>query len=209
MIFALKTRLWWCLAATVALTAAAWWGTVASGWAPALAERGPSMLLPADAAGWEAFGRQVLMGLGLILISDAAIQNALWLVGGEGYRRSYRTLTDYFTGQSAVLIAAAGLLAAAEELLFRGLLMMALQTGLDLSARDAILLSALAFAGLHVLPDRRLWPFAVWAVWEGVVLGYLYHMTGSVAVTAVVHALHDVAGFTLFAIQRKTGWFAE
>ncbi|MHC4393776.1 MAG: hypothetical protein ACYTFT_04435 [Planctomycetota bacterium] len=38
-------------------------------------------------------------------------------------------------------------------------------------------------------------------------LGGLYVLSDSIAVAACVHALHDVVGFSVFALQRRTRWF--
>ena len=67
----------------------------------------------------------------------------------------------------------------------------------------SLILSALVFGALHRLPKTRLAPFALWAVWEGVVLGGIYLAFGSLLVSIVVHAAHDLIGFTLFARERQ------
>ena len=63
--------------------------------------------------------------------------------------------------------------------------------------------SALAFGALHRLRDPRLAPFALWAFWEGVVLGGVYLAFGSLLVPVLVHSAHDLLGFTLFARERR------
>jgi len=63
-------------------------------------------------------------------------------------------------------------------------------------------LAAVGFA--YFLPQQLL--FSLWAFWEGVVLGAIYLYTDSLPVTMAVHAAHDIAGFTLFSLQRRRGF---
>ena len=98
---------------------------------------------------------------------------------------------------------AGGLLAGGEELLFRGVMLQALQTFAGLAAPWAVLVVALVFGLAHLIPQRLLWPFAVWAVWEGVLLGGVFVLSGSLAVVVVLHVVHDILGFAIFAHQRR------
>jgi hypothetical protein len=54
-----------------------------------------------------------------------------------------------------------------------------------------------------VLRDARLAVFAVWAVWEGMLLGAITLATGWSPAVVLIHAAHDVAGFALMAWQRR------
>lgn len=67
----------------------------------------------------------------------------------------------------------------------------------------AVLLAALAFGAADYTPERRLRPMALWAVLEGVILDGLPVVSGSLLVPIVVHAPHDVLGFSLFAWLRR------
>jgi uncharacterized protein len=72
-----------------------------------------------------------------------------------------------------------------EELFFRGIILRRLlQTG---SPRHAILLSAFLFAGMHANP----WQFADTFV-AGLVLGWVYFRTGSLALCVAGHALNNL-----------------
>jgi membrane protease YdiL (CAAX protease family) len=135
--------------------------------------------------------------------SDALLHGVCWWLLGNGYRERYRTLVEYFRPQHVPEIIAGGLLAGGEELLFRGVLLEGLRANAGLPPAAAILLTSLAFGLLHALPNRQLLPFTLWAIWEGAVLGTVYVVTGSLLVVAVLHILHDVGGFSLFAYQRR------
>ncbi|MBI4585041.1 MAG: CPBP family intramembrane metalloprotease [Planctomycetes bacterium] len=68
--------------------------------------------------------------------------------------------------------------------------------------------SSFAFAACHWVPRRRQEFFTAWSVWEGMILGGAYLYSGSLLVAILVHGLHDVLGYALFARQRRTGWMA-
>jgi membrane protease YdiL (CAAX protease family) len=149
---------------------------------------------------------QLVIVMGVLGASDALLHGGLWLALRERYLVDYRALVEYFRPQGAREIVAGGLLAGGEEMFFRGVLLEGLMSWAEAGAVTAIVLSALAFGALHLPRDRRLAPFALWAVWEGVLLGGLYVATGSLLLLMLAHALHDVGGFSLFAWQRRTGW---
>ena len=142
-------------------------------------------------------------GLVAIVLSDALVHGLLALVAGDAYLETFGALVEYYRGQSSRAILAGGFLAAAEELLFRGVVLLGLVQLASMPEPFAIVLAALLFGAAHYLPDRRLRPKARGAVLEGVVLGGLLVVTGSLLVPVVVHALHDVLGFSLFAWLRR------
>jgi len=149
--------------------------------------------------------RDAALGLGLVLVSDALVHGALTGIFGDQYRRRYRALAAFFRPQGPREIAGGGLLAAGEEVFFRGVLLEGIANRAGLGAGVGLAVSALAFGALHRLRDPRLAPFALWAVWEGVVLGCLYLAFGSLLVSMIVHAAHDGMGFSLFALARQRG----
>lgn len=148
------------------------------------------------------------LGLGILALaaSDGLVHGVLTLVLGQRYLLSYRALVDYFRPQGINAILSGGLLAGGEELLFRGVCLEALRTQAGFPAAVAVVLVALLFGALHTIPGRTLAPFGVWAVWEGTLLGTAYVMTNSLGTVVILHMLHDVFGFSLFAVQRRTGW---
>jgi membrane protease YdiL (CAAX protease family) len=150
--------------------------------------------------------RQLALVMGVLAASDALLHGILWLAIRDRYMAQYRALVASFRAQGPAEIAAGGLLAAGEELVFRGVLLQGLMSRAGAGPAAAIALSALVFGALHLPRERRLAPFALWAVWEGVLLGGIYVTTGSLLLVMLAHALHDVGGFSLFALQRRTGW---
>lgn len=155
--------------------------------------------------GREAAG-QVLFWLLVVASSDALLHLLLWGIGWAGYLARYRALVFHFQPQGVPEILASGLLAASEEWVFRGVLLAWLLQGLGWPAPAGIAVAALAFGLSHVIRERQLAPFAIWAVWEGILLGTVYVQSGSLLVVMVVHGLHDTLGYLLFAFQRRTGW---
>lgn len=149
-----------------------------------------------------------LIGLGLLLIviSDGVVHGLLWLLWRERYLSGYALLVGYFSPQTAAAIAGGALLAAAEELFMRGVVLEVALSKLQWGPVAAIILSSAVFMFLHLIPRPRLSLFAIWAFWEGALLGLVYVLSGSLLVSMLVHALHDAGGFALFALQRRYGW---
>jgi len=156
-------------------------------------------------AGSEAIG-QFVMGLGFILASDLILSVLLLVVFHTSFVRLWMEMAGYFSGQRVHDVLAGGLLAASEEMFFRGVLLQYMARTLDWNPYHAVALSAAAFALCHVIWEKRLALFSIWAFWEGAVLGAIYIYTDSLPVAMAVHAVHDVAGFTLFSIQRRSGF---
>jgi membrane protease YdiL (CAAX protease family) len=146
--------------------------------------------------------RAALLGLAALLAADGVIHLAAGMVGGGAYRRAYRRLAEYFGGQRPAGVLAGSLLAGAgEELLFRGVLLpRALEAGWPAPA--AVAAVGGLFGALHWLPGRLPGIFALWAAWQGVVLGALYVAGGSLPACMVAHAAHDAVGFLLLARER-------
>jgi membrane protease YdiL (CAAX protease family) len=147
-----------------------------------------------------------LLAMAAIGASDGLLFGLLRLALGKAYGSRYRALVEFFRPQSAAVVLAAGVLAAAEELLFRGVLLEGLRARAGLPPAAAVVAAAVPFGLCHLIPRWPLVLFAVWAVWEGLLLGGAYVLTDSLLVGCVLHALHDVVGFSVFAYQRRTGW---
>lgn len=150
----------------------------------------------------------ILAGFGAVAASDALLHATFWFAGGKHYLARYRALIFHFAPQGVPEILAGGLLATGEELFFRGILLQGMMERLSWSPLAALILSSLLFALLHIIGRRQLAPFALWAFWEGLLLGLVYLVSGSLLVSFLVHGLHDAGGFALFAFQRRTGWLA-
>ncbi|HMF11684.1 MAG TPA: CPBP family intramembrane glutamic endopeptidase [Gemmataceae bacterium] len=125
---------------------------------------------------------------GIVLASDVSLHGLFCLLFGTRYRRRHRELAAVFRDQRLSAILAGSLMAGVgEELVFRGL-----------SESHVYLVGgALAFGVLHHV-RRDLWPFTVWAVWQGLLFASVVYLTEMLAVTMVAHFLHDLAGFLIF-----------
>lgn len=194
MLFALKRRASWSLIATAILAGASGLLRQSVGLPPIPTSEGANWLV------WT-------LGGGLLLAaSDASIHSLLSHFGGATYRRHYSALIFTFTHQRWNAMLAAGALAASEEFLFRGALLEIARNRLAWPAWLAIATAASAFALAHILPDRKRAPFALWALWEGFLLGGIFSVSGSLLAVCLIHAAHDVAGFWVFARMRRVRW---
>ena len=90
------------------------------------------------------------------------------------------------------MVAGAAMAGVGEELVFRGLS----------RAPAVLLLSAVAFGLLHHI-RRRLWPFTLWSIWEGMIFAAALWWTGELAVTMTAHFLHDLLGFLIFRVENR------
>lgn len=145
--------------------------------------------------------KHAALGLAAIGTSDTLLHGSLWLVLRKRYFERHEELADYFRPQGPLEIFGGGILACAEELFFRGILVQVL---LQIGAAGAVAISATIFGLLHLIPRRpRLRPYVIWAIWEGALLGGVYLWSGSLLVSMLVHGAHDIIGFSFFALQRR------
>ena len=135
--------------------------------------------------------RNLLLGVavvGVVLVSDVSLHGLFCLAFGEAYRRRHRELAEVFRGQGlAAILAGAAMAGVGEELVFRGLS----DNGYFLAA------SAVAFGLLHHV-RRSLWPFTLWAVWQGLLFAGALWYFRALSVTMTAHFLHDFTGFLIF-----------
>ncbi len=131
----------------------------------------------------------LLAGGALIVSLDGTIFLVNWMIGFHPFLRAFdRGFTVLFGRISFGAVLAGGLLAGlGEETFFRGILQS------EIGWIPAALLFALAHVGRGGFNL-----FALWAVIEGLVLGWLYQLTGNLLVPIIVHGLHDAGGM-LFA----------
>src|SRR5437016_3521608 len=104
--------------------------------------------------------RTALFGVGVfvgVLGSDLLLHGLFQVTFGESYRKRYEGLAGLFRGQSAAaILVGAAMAGIGEELLFRGL-----------SSQPLYLATAAVLFGILHHIRRSLWPFAVWAIWQG------------------------------------------
>jgi membrane protease YdiL (CAAX protease family) len=126
--------------------------------------------------------------VGGVLVSDVSLHGLLLLGFGEPYRRRHRELVEVFRGQGLVaILMGAAMAGLGEELVFRGL------------SDDwrFLVISAVVFGLLHHI-RRSLWPFTLWAVWQGLLFAAALWYFRHLSVTMTAHFLHDFAGFLIF-----------
>ena len=103
-------------------------------------------------------------------------------------------LPEYITG---------GLMAAlAEEPLFRGTLLVAIDRGIL-----GVAITGLLFAACHWL-RREFLLFWFWAMLEGIWFGLLMIGTGSLLIPMIAHGLHDIVGYRVFQAMIRDRNFA-
>jgi membrane protease YdiL (CAAX protease family) len=133
----------------------------------------------------------ILLGVAVVsavLLCDVSLHGLFCLVFAEPYRRRHRELAEVFRGQSfAAILAGAAMAGLGEELVFRGL---------STDGR-VLMVSAVVFGLLHHI-RRSLWPFTLWAVWQGLLFAAALWYFRELSVTMTAHFLHDFSGFLIF-----------
>jgi membrane protease YdiL (CAAX protease family) len=130
------------------------------------------------------------LGLGVILLSELIYW--VW----PAYRRAARTYLRLVVDplQWGDVFWLGVLPGWSEEWLFRGVLV-SVAVASPLGWTGGILLSSLIFGVLHLL-ERQGWPYAIWAIGVGILLGLGVWLSGNLLVTIVAHALTNwVAAF--------------
>jgi membrane protease YdiL (CAAX protease family) len=136
----------------------------------------------------------------VILASDFVIHTALTWLGGDRYRKFGVEFQGYFDGMTPAACLVGGLVAGlGEEPLFRGVLLPLFSAP---SPAVGLLVTALLFGAAHFIrPSLRL--LAVWAAWQGVLLGSAFLLTGSLAAVMLAHFLHDTTAFLAITTSRN------
>jgi membrane protease YdiL (CAAX protease family) len=186
MLFLVKRRAGSALLSALILGAFAWWAKAELD-LPWSLSQAPLNLI-ADA----------LFALAILLASDASIHGLLSSLLPTRYHPAIQSLARTFEDQTPADVIVGGLSAASEELLFRGGVLLAAVALLSLPTASAVLISGAVFGLAHLIPRKRLWPFAIWAAWEGILLGLFYVASGSLGAVALAHAMHDIIGFVIF-----------
>jgi membrane protease YdiL (CAAX protease family) len=135
--------------------------------------------------------RAILLGLSvftLVIVSDVTLHVLFCLLFGERYRRRHRELAAVFQGQTyAALLVGALMAGLGEELVFRGL-----------GTNPLYLIGGGVVFGLLHHIRRSLWPFTIWAIWQGLLFAGAMYYTELLCVTMTAHFLHDLTGFLIF-----------
>ena len=131
-----------------------------------------------------------------VLLSDILLHGLFLLTFGDSYRRRHRELVALFRGQAPpAIVLGAAMAGVGEELVFRGL-----------SVEPAYLIGGAVLFGLLHHVRASLWPFTVWAIYQGLLFAATLSLTQALTVTMTAHFLHDSAGFLLFRhLNRREG----
>jgi membrane protease YdiL (CAAX protease family) len=108
----------------------------------------------------------------------------------EDLRRLFAAIPSTLPNQILLFVAVAIIAPLLEELLFRGLLQKSLSHKLPIWA--AIAISALVFGVMHM--DFYAMPPLIMM---GAIFGVIYHLTGSLRVTILLHLINNAAALTL------------
>lgn len=154
------------------------------------------------ASGWRAAADGLFI-LAVLLTSDASLHALLSKIASSRYPPAFLALAGCFSQQSTVDWTVGAASAGAEELFFRGALLSGAITFLDLDPVSAAALVAIAFGLAHMILNRQLWAFSIWAAWEGLLLGLVYLASGSLVAVVGAHVAHDALGFWL--LRRSLG----
>ena len=143
---------------------------------------------------WPAAGLGLALFLA-VLASDGILHLLFSSLLGELYRRRHHELVAVFRNQSFSAMLAGALMAGiGEESVFRGL-----------SFQPPYLVSAAVVFGLLHHIRWSLWPFTVWAIYQGLLLAAGLYLTQSLFAVMVAHFLHDLAGFLIFRYLNQRG----
>jgi membrane protease YdiL (CAAX protease family) len=146
----------------------------------------------------------LLAVIGMQIVFNMTMHFLQWCIFGERYLKLYRAFLDHFESMSPGAMVCGGLMACGEELFFRGIILTGLM--LILPTPLALILSALLFGLMHMIPKHPLWIMVIWAFLEGLVLGGIYIWSGSLLLMMILHGLNDGLGFAMMGYQRRTGW---
>jgi hypothetical protein len=124
------------------------------------------------------------VGLGLGIVLASHILYRLWPTYRTAARQYMRTVIEPLAWPDLLWL---GLLPAlSEELLFRGVVLLAL--GLT---PLAVGVSSVVFGSLHLM-DWHQWPYGLWAMAIGVALGSSVLLTGNLLVPVVAHTVANM-----------------
>ena len=149
------------------------------------------------------------IGIGLIagilsLGCDGALHEIFKRTLGQTYLEAFSRHGRVVLGRMRLPeYIAGGLMAAfAEEPLFRGTLLVAIDNDVL-----GIIITSLLFAACHWL-RREFLLFWLWAMLEGIWFGLLMVGTGSLLIPMIAHGLHDMVGYRVFQVLIRDRNFA-
>ena len=129
----------------------------------------------------------VAVGLPIVFFSR---MSARWFDWARRLEDELRRLLGPLTGAHILALAAGS--AIGEEMLFRG----AMQSAIGFGA------TTILFGIAHVPPRADLWPWTVWALAAGALLGGIVELTGTLLGAIIAH--FTINWFNLHSIVRRT-----
>ncbi|PNW44327.1 UNVERIFIED_CONTAM: abortive phage infection protein [Euhalothece sp. KZN 001] len=141
----------------------------------------------------------ILIGLGiagLIILTSSGIYK-IW----PAYQRSAQYYLELVLKPLAIPDTVwLGLLPGlSEELLFRGVMIPALGSGMV-----AVIVSSLLFGVLH-LGGIQQWPYGLWATAVGIILGTMMIITGNLLIPIVAHIITNFVSSLIWKLENKSG----
>ena len=141
----------------------------------------------------------ILIGLGiagLIILTSSGIYK-IW----PAYQRSAQYYLELVLKPLAIPDTVwLGLLPGlSEELLFRGVMIPALGSGML-----AVIVSSLLFGVLH-LGGIQQWPYGLWATAVGIILGTMMIVTGNLLIPIVAHIITNFVSSLIWKLENKSG----
>jgi membrane protease YdiL (CAAX protease family) len=141
-------------------------------------------------------GRDPVQGLlwglglgGLLAASSQAVTH--WTAWGKRLSRLLTRLVGSLHPADALLLAALSSLA--EELVFRGVVL----------PYAGLAASSLLFGLAHIIPRQGLWPWSLWAVLAGVLLGWSALATDGLLAPILAHFTVNAVGLLLMSERRQ------
>lgn len=139
----------------------------------------------------------VLIGFGIagVIIIASSLIYKIW----PGYRRSAQYYLELVLKPLALPDTLwLGLLPGlSEELLFRGVMIPALGSGLL-----AVVVSSLLFGVLH-LSGAQQWPYGVWATAVGLLLGSIMIVTGNLLIPIIAHICTNFISSLVWKLEKR------
>ncbi|AFZ51046.1 CPBP family intramembrane glutamic endopeptidase [Dactylococcopsis salina] len=140
----------------------------------------------------------ILIGLGiagLIILTSSGIYK-IW----PAYQRSAQYYLELVLKPLAIPDTVwLGLLPGlSEELLFRGVMIPALGSGMV-----AVIVSSLLFGVLH-LGGIQQWPYGLWATAVGIILGTMMIITGNLLIPIVAHIITNFVSSLIWKLENKS-----
>jgi len=140
---------------------------------------------------------------GVIILSDAADRIlGKWIIIPEEYLIMMQNFKWSSSSEAVLMIFAATVIASiAEECIFRGMLLQAMESALK-KPLAAILFSAFFFAMIHSLPWYFIQIFVL-----GVLLGGLSHLFHSALPGIFLHSMYNLFSLILLNINAEPSWY--